>query len=222
MCQMREGFVAAAAAFFTELDADNTRAFWLAHRARYDELLRPAFLELTAALGGQWRVYRPHNDTRFGRAAPYKTFLGAVTERPDGIGTFLQVGPRGLLVGTGIPMPARDQLERWRNTIGGPAGEDFPPAVEQVEAAGARVHPGRYPPLARVPRGWPADHRRGEWLRWKGIEVTHRPGSTAWIDTPRAPGKIQALIATGRPVHDWLAENVGPSALSPEERFARR
>lgn len=222
MCHMREGFSAAATAFFTEFDADTSRSFWLAHRDRYDRLVRPPFLDLITGIGGEWRVYRPHNDTRFGRGAPYKTFIGAVTERPDGIGAFVQVGPRGLLVGTGMPMPARDQLARWRASIGAEAGAGLPTAVDRVEATRARVHGGRHAPLARVPRGWPGDHPRGQWLRWKGVEVTHRPGTPAWLDTARAPEEVRALIAAGEPVHEWLAANVGPSELTPEERFARR
>ena len=219
---MHAGFTAAAVAFFTELEADNSRSFWLAQRHGYDAVLRPTFLELTAALGGTWRVYRPHNDTRFGNATPYKAFLGAVTERPDGIGAFLQIGPRGLLVGTGIPMPAPDQLARWRTAVGEDTGADLGPAVAEVEAAGARVHAGRYPPLARTPLGWPADHPRSHWLRWKGVEVTHRPGTPDWLDTPHATTEIETLVSVGEPLHRWLGRHVGPSALSPQERFARR
>ena len=218
---MRTGFTSAATTFFAQLEGDNTREFWLTHRGTYDEVLRPVFLQLTSALGGQWRVYRPHNDTRFGKAAPYKTFLGAVSETADGIGTFLQVSPSGLLVGTGIPVPAPDQLTRLRDGLGGVAGERFVEASGEVTAAGGRVHGGRYPPLKRVPRGWSVDHPRADWLRWKGVEVNHRPGSPPWLDTAEAPERVRALIAVGDPVHRWLADQVGPSALSPQERFGR-
>ena len=208
-----------AAAFFTALEADNSREFWRAERRVYDDVLRPAFLALLPDAPGGWRVYRPHNDTRFGRTTPYKTFLGAVTELADGVGWFVRVDARGLLVGSGIPMPARDQLARWRDAVGGPHGDAFVSAAARVTASGARVHSGRYDPLARVPRGWPADHPRAEWLRWKGAEVNSRVGTA---DDPGGPDGVRALLDRGAPVHEWLAAHVGPSALSAEERFAPR
>ncbi len=216
MCRM---LLPTAAAFFTALEADNSREFWRAQRTVYDDALRPAFLALLPDAPAGWRVYRPHNDTRFGRTAPYKTFLGAVTERADGVGWFVRVDARGLLVGSGIPMPARDQLARWREAVGGPDGAAFVAAADRVAATGARVHPGRYDPLARVPRGWPADHPRAEWLRWKGVEVTTRLGVS---DDPLDADAVRALLDRGEPVHGWLAAHVGPSALSAEERFAPR
>jgi uncharacterized protein (DUF2461 family) len=209
-----------AAAFFAALDLDNTREHWALHRAPYDGELRPAFVELVEAVPGwgPWRVYRPHNDTRFG-GAPYKTFLGAVTERGDGVGAFVQVGPRGLLLGTGVPMPAPDQLARLRAALtDDAAGPGFVAAAEQVASTGARVHGGRYAPLARVPRGFPADSPRAAWLRWKGVEVTQRP---ALARDPSAEG-VGELLTAGEPLHRWLAEHVGPSAMTPEERFAPR
>jgi hypothetical protein len=73
------------------------------------------------------------------------------------------------------------------------------------------VHGGRYEPLKRVPRGFPADHPRADLLRWKGIEVNVRP---------RAATEVGAALEVGDPVHRWLADHVGPSWLSAEERFA--
>jgi uncharacterized protein (DUF2461 family) len=210
---MTEPWVRDAAAFFRELGADNDRTWWQAHRERYDDA-RARFVALLDALDGwgPWRVYRPNNDARFGNRAPYKTFLGAVAERSDGVGAFVQVSALGLLVGTGVPMPAPDQLAALRAAI---AEDDAGPALEAaiaaVRAAGATVHGGRYEPLKRVPRGYPADHPRAELLRWKGLEVNVRP--------PTASGVPDALRA-GDPVHAWLGRHVGPSALTPEERFA--
>ena len=211
-------WVQEAATFFTALEADNTREQRQAHRASYDSVLRPAFVELVEAVPGwgPWRVYRAHTDTRFG-GPTYKTFLGAVTERADGVGAFVQVGPRGLLLGTGVPMPAPDQLLRLRTALADDAaGTAFVEAVELIEVAGARVHGGRYEPLARVPRGFPADSPRGTWLRWKGVEVNQRPPA----DGGATGTHVGDLLAVGDPLHRWLAGHVGPSALSAEERFA--
>lgn len=230
---MGQGLLDAAMAFYRELDADNTRDFWARERSRYDDGVKPLFAELIAAVSGpgassawagaSWRIYRPHNDTRFGNAVPYKTFAGAVTERPDGVGAFVQVSGRGLLVGTGMPMPARDQLPRLRAAIAEErSGAAFERAVAAVEAAGVRVFHGRYVPLKRVPAGYRADHPRAEVLRWKGIETNQRLAHPEWGDVAEAAAAVSGMLALPEPLHHWLAEHVGPSAMTPEERFAPR
>jgi uncharacterized protein (DUF2461 family) len=212
---MAEGWLEDAASFFTELEQHNERDWWQANRGRYDAVRAPFTAMIDDLDGwGAWRVYRPHNDTRFGNANPYKTFLGAVAERPDGVGAFVQVSARRLLVGTGLPMPARDQLDALRRAIADDeAGPALSAAIEATTATGATVHGGRYPPLTRVPRGFPADQPRGDLLRWKGIEVDVRPRRVAEVDE---------ALARGAAVHRWLADHVGPSALTAEQRFAPR
>lgn len=210
---MDDTWVDDAAEFFAELEEHNETSWWVARRGRYEQA-RARFIELVESLDrwGAWRVYRPNNDVRFGRVAPYKTFLGAVAERPDGVGAFVQVSARRLLVGTGMPQPAPDQLAALREAIADAvAGPQLEAAIADTVAAGASVHGGRHAPLVRMPRGFPATHARAELLRRKGIEVDVRPTLVA---------EVAAALDVGAPIHRWLAEHVGPSALTPEERFA--
>ncbi len=93
---------------------------------------------------------------------------------------------------------------------------------EAVRAGGSRVFGGGWDPLKRVPRGYPADHPRAEVLRWKGVEISHRPGLPDWLGRPEASSRIDDLVETGRPLHDWLGRYVGASELTAEERFAPR
>ena len=213
-----------AARFFVQLEAHNDREWWLANRDVYDAVIKPSFLDLLAGIGafGSWRVYRPHNNLRFASSrSPYKTFIGAVAERPDGVGAFVQVGPRGLMIGTGIPMPAPDQLTRQRTAIAAESsGAAFQHALDAVRAAGATVFGGRWEPLQRVPRGQPANHPRAEYLRWKGVEIGHGPGLPDWLDQPHWSKNIDQVIGLGGPVHDWLGRHVGTSALTAEQRYA--
>lgn len=224
MCHMTTSLTAAAAGFFAALAASNTREHWDVHRARYDTDLRPRLVALLDAVPGwgPWRVYRPHNDTRFRNTPPYKEFLGGVCERADGVGAFVRLDAEGLLVATGVPMPAADQLARLRAAFADErSGAAFRAAAEGVAATGPRVHAGRYAPLVRVPKGYPADHPRADLLRWKGVEVTARPGVVGWPDEDDGGRRLGAALDRGEPVHAWLAAHVGPSALTPEERFAR-
>jgi uncharacterized protein (DUF2461 family) len=166
-------------------------------------------------------VYRPHNGTRFGNTEPYKTFAGAVAERPVGVGAFVQVSARGILVGTGIPMPARDQLPKLRRAIAETGtGLTFELAVAKTQASGAKVFGGRYDPLVRVLPGFPKDHPRGQYLRWKGVEASQRHERPTWRTSVAGATEIERLITAADPLHRWLARHVGPSSLTPEERFA--
>lgn len=218
--------LAPAIAFFVELEADNSTEFWGRHRHRYAAEVRAPFADLCDRLGswGPWRVYRPHANRRFRPdTPPLKTFVGAVAERPDGVGAFLQVSRRGLLVASGIPMPAADQLARLRAAIADDAiGPTLLTAVGEAEAAGATVHGGRWEPLRRVPRGFPADHPRGALLRWKGVEANRRIADPPWTSLDEAAPAVAQLLDAPTPLHRWLAAHVGPSDLTPEERFAPR
>jgi uncharacterized protein (TIGR02453 family) len=217
------GFTSTAVAFFAALEQHNNRDWWAANRTTYDTQIRPTFETLIGGVESfdSWRVYRPNNSVRFQKDAdPYKTFIGAVAERPDGVGAFIQINSGGLRVGTGNPMPAPDQLIRLRAAIASPTGEGLVTAIAQVEAAGARVFHGRWDPLKRVPTGFDAAHPRADLLHWKGIEVDHRVGQPTWLDIASAAREISRLIALGEPIHAWLGEHVGPSDLTPEERFA--
>jgi len=185
--------------------------------------VRPVFTAVCAALTAftEWRIYRPHNDLRFrADSPPYKTFIGGVAERPDGVGAFIRVSSLGLLVATGLPLPAPDQLARFRaavaDAVSGPA---LVAAISAITGGGMMVRPGRAEPLKRVPRGYPADHPRADLLRWKGIEVNHRVRRPAWVDVAAASSGIDALLSEPVALHEWLSRYVGASALTAEQRF---
>ena len=70
--------------FYAGLEADNSRSYWLAHKATYDECVKAPFLELSALVAkefGPLHVFRPNRDTRFSKdKTPYKTAAAVVTE----------------------------------------------------------------------------------------------------------------------------------------------
>ena len=223
MCHMTDPLFSAGIEFFRGLERDNTRAFWHAHRARYDDAIKPSFVDVLERLGGDWRIYRPHNDQRFSAAkGPYKTFIGAVTERPDGVGTFVQLSARGVLVGTGMPMLAADQLTTYRAAVASDDGARLTAAIDAARRHGLTVHAGRWEPLKRVPRGADPHHPRCDLLRWKGVETNTRIECPPWSTPAEASSGIRDRIELASQVDDWLGRFVGPSAMSPEERFAPR
>ena len=75
------GFGRGALAFYDDLEATNSREWWLANKKRYeDEIRRPMeeLLEDVSSEFGEAKLFRPNRDTRFSKdKTPYKTNIAA-------------------------------------------------------------------------------------------------------------------------------------------------
>lgn len=59
------GFPVAALDFYDDLEVDNTRSFWEAHKAVYQESVRAPMTALVTELEAEFgtpKVFRPHRD----------------------------------------------------------------------------------------------------------------------------------------------------------------
>src|SRR5262245_27923437 len=64
------GWPKTAFTFYEGLEADNSRAYWHANKATYDNDVKAPFAELSAQVEkefGPLRVFRPNRDTRFAK-----------------------------------------------------------------------------------------------------------------------------------------------------------
>ena len=64
------GFPVAALDFYDDLEMDNSKSFWEAHRDVYKESVEAPMKALTAALEpefGTAKVFRPYRDVRFAK-----------------------------------------------------------------------------------------------------------------------------------------------------------
>ena len=131
------GWPTTAIDFFDGLEEDNSREYWLAHRATYDQDVKApmqALLDELADEFGEAKIFRPNRDIRFSAdKSPYKTTIAATL---DG-GGYVQLSGAGLGVGTGMYWMAPDQLERFRAAI------DADRTGAQARVAGGRAAQGR-------------------------------------------------------------------------------
>ena len=87
------GFPPEAFAWFTGLEADNSKRWFDAHRETYDTAVRGQFEammdDLADDLGGEVKVFRQNRDLRFSAdKSPYKTrTYGVIFDRPAGAPT---------------------------------------------------------------------------------------------------------------------------------------
>ena len=204
------GWPAEAVDFYRGLEADNSKAYWTAHRTVYDEsVLAPmqALLEDLVAEFGEGRIFRPYRDIRFSAdKSPYKTAIGATV----GDSGYVQFSAAGLGVGGGCHVMAPDQLARFRAAVDDDrSGEALVAAVAAVEADGVGVSSSER--LKRVPRGFDPEHPRAELLRDKDLTAWIEWPVEPWLHTPAAETRVVGALHASRPLTDWLDAHVGPS-----------
>lgn len=215
-----KGWPAAAMEFYVGLEADNSKAYWLAHKTIYEESVKAPFLELSEAVErefGPLHVFRPYRDTRFATdKTPYKTTAAAVTESEGGASYYVQISAEGLYVGSGYYHLMPDQLERYRAAVGdNRTGPKFATAVDALRKQKYNVDARES--LKRVPRGFDPEHPRGELLRNKGLHVGKQFPTARWLHSAAALDRILTTWRAAAPVNRWLDRHVGPSTEAPPE-----
>jgi uncharacterized protein (TIGR02453 family) len=211
------GIPFAALDFYEDLEADNSKAFWTAHKHLYDEQVKAPLTELAAELEkefGSPKFFRPYRDVRFAKdKTPYKNHQGiyfADSRR------YLQVSAAGLYLAGGIYEMAADQVDRFRRATGEELpGEALVAAIALAERAKLEISGEQ---LTRVPSGYPKDHPRAALLRHKSLHAGREVGSPDWLPTSRAKGEIVKILRSMQPLIEWLDKHVGNSDLPVARR----
>ena len=215
------GFPAAAATFYDGLAADNSRAWWLAHKEEYERTVRGPMEALLDDLAdfGPFHVFRPNRDVRFAKdKTPYKDHIGAYGESEGGTGHYVQFSATGLFAGSGYYHMAADQLERFRTAVDDDVfGPRIAAIVDALTADGFEA--GAIDALKTAPRGYPKDHPRIELLRRKSVAAIRSWEPAAWFGTRGAATKITGVWRAAAPLNTWLVDHVGPSTAPPDSRW---
>ena len=212
------GWPAEAIEFFEGLEADNSKAYWAAHKAVYEECVRAPLQALADELRdkvGELHLFRPYRDVRFSKdKAPYKTAAAAAGELEGGSLVYVQLSAAGLFAASGHYRPQSDQLERFRAAVADDgAGSELEAVVAALRKAGYELGGQE---LKVAPRGFPRDHPRVELLRHKGITAGRTWAPAKWLSTAKAKDRVLDGWRGAAPLHEWLDRHVGPSSLPPE------
>jgi uncharacterized protein (TIGR02453 family) len=201
------GFPPTALAFYEGLAADNTKAYWAAHRDTYEDCIREPMELLVAELGpefGTARIYRPYRDVRFSKdKTPYKTHQGALfTQDGRTAHRYVEISAAGLRLGGGRYRPEREELEKIRRAITHDLhGKELERIKSELEAVNLSYMP---PALKTAPRGYAKDHPRIDLLRRKGHAAMVTLGSGPWLHTAEAKDRIAAVWRQVDPLLTWL------------------
>ena len=178
------GMPSEALTFLADLEKNNNREWFDAHKQIYQEKLRAPLEEFCAAVGAQMAAFAPeyltepkraifriYRDTRFSNnKTPYKTAQGALFFRAElgkneSAGFYLEVSPKHLGIAGGLYMPNADYLRAVRAHLleNGARFNKLASSKPVVKALG-EIQGEK---LSRPPKGFPADHPTIEWIKHK-------------------------------------------------------
>lgn len=227
----------AALRFFRQLAVHNNKEWFEAHRTQYEQDVRAPVRELIEELdvrfarfapeiGGDPKrsMFRINRDIRFSEdKSPYKTnaacwFHHRSASRRVGVeanegsaGFYFHFEPGKSLVGGGLWMPPRPQLNRLREAI----AERPDPFVRVM-----RELPKRYgglddsAMLKRMPRGYSEDHPAAQWLRYQSF-TSGRPLTDLQVTSAKLPDLLAREFEQLLPLVRWLNGALGfPAGLA--------
>jgi uncharacterized protein (TIGR02453 family) len=221
-----EGFGPEVRRWFEGLEADNSKAYFAAHREFFDDAIRgqmeALLTELSETFGGEVRLFRPNRDIRFSvDKSPYKTNSYGVLHGPEiaAGGLYASISAEALVAGSGYHQMARDQLDRYREGVtDDAAGAELTARVGDAEAAGLELWGET---LATAPRGYPRDHERIELLRRKSLALGARLPFGRGISRSDGLQFVSDTWQAAAPVTAWLAAHVGASTMPVAPRPLR-
>ncbi|WNV89640.1 DUF2461 domain-containing protein [Umezawaea sp. Da 62-37] len=208
------GFGEHAIDFFDGIEADNSKVYWDANKAVYQEDVRVPMLVLLNDLEpefGPGKVFRPFRDVRFSKdKTPYKTHCGGVVEEGRGGGAFyVQIGVEGVMAGGGSFAMASDQLARFRSSVDDDRrGGQLQKIIAKLVKNGWDIRGDR---LKTKPRGFDPEHPRIDLLRHRTLYA-----AKVWPpdDTLHEPGCGDRVLGAWRelkPLNEWCVDHVGVS-----------
>ena len=217
------GWSDAALDFYRELEVHNDKGWWAEHKAVYEDEVRAPFdalSELVVDEFGALRVFRPYRDTRFSKdKAPYKTRCYGVTEGEGGESYYVEISATGLVAASGYWMMAKDQLERYRAAVDDErTGTALAEAVAEVRKRKLDIEGHA---LKTAPRGWPRDHRESSCSATSRSPPSAASNRPAGSHTKAAATRVIDAWRAAAPMNEWLAANVGPSTMPPDDRWSR-
>jgi|SRR5215210_6598531 len=222
------GFRPEAIQFLAELAENNDRAWFQPRKAEYERLLKEPMEALIAELAQRFEarriplradpkrsIFRIYRDTRFSKdKSPYKTNMGAsfpwvepgsdaADEGAHGNGGYFHFQPGEMYLGGGMWLAERPRMEAFRRAV---VEDEARVAAALEDPAFLRmfepVHP--HETLKRVPPGYPADHPRADWLRFKDVVFGRRLADEDVL-SPSLPDVMADAYEAALPVFRFLA-----------------
>lgn len=205
-----EGFPVAALDFYDDLELDNTKTFWEAHKHVYAESVKAPFEALARELEpefGAMKIFRPYRDVRFAKdKTPYKSHQGAFVGVAPATGFYVEVAAPGVRVGGGIYEASGERLAALRDRMADDRrGPELERILAQLRRGGFEIGGER---LKSAPRGFEKDHPRIELLRMRTVLGSRSYGFEPFVHTPEVLDRIRDDWRRLRPLVNWVGDAV--------------
>lgn len=225
------GFPPEGLQFLRDLAENNNKPWFEANKATYLAAVQAPAVALVGTLGellherfpeiqydtranGSGSLMRIYRDTRFSAdKSPYKTnvammFNAGQEGKMSSPGFGLQVTPECVELMAGVFAFTPQTLAVYRAAVLDDAlGAELEQAAAAVRAAGD--YPISGVGYKRVPAGLPADHRRAEWLLYKGLHVFAPQISLEVAQTPALVETAFTSFVAMAPIEQWLSRALG-------------
>ena len=203
------GFPVAALDFYDDLEMDNTKSFWNAHKDVYESAVKAPMTALVRALEpefGTAKVFRPYRDVRFAKdKTPYKNHQGAFVASGPATGWYVQVGAPGVRVGVGFYEASSSRLAAIRDAIADDKrGRELQRIVTKLQKRGWELGGET---LKTAPRGYDADHPRIDLLRHRSMTLGKSYGFEPLIHTPDLLDAVRSDWRAATPFVRWVTDN---------------
>lgn len=204
------GFPVAALDFYDDLELDNTKSFWAAHKHVWETAVRDPMMALTGALApefGPAKVFRPYRDVRYAanRAGPrtlYKEHQGAFVATGPATGWYVEIAASGVRVAAGFYDVGSDRLAAIRAAIGEETtGAELVRILNGLDRRGWTRGGDR---VKTAPRGWGLDHPRIDLLRHRTLTVERSYGFGDLIASPALLDEVRRDWRAARPLVEWV------------------
>jgi len=205
------GFPVEALNFYDDLEMDNTKSFWAAHKVVYETAVQGPMTALLQSLEpefGPGKVFRPYRDVRFAKdKTPYKDHQGGFVAAGPTTGWYVEVGAPGVRVGAGFYDAGSERLASIRSAIADQrTGSELVRILAALRDEGWTVGGET---LKTSPRGYAADHPRIELLRHKAMTVGRSYGFDEMIHTSLLLARVRTDWAAATPFVQWVRTHSG-------------
>ena len=223
-----KGFSKKFPQFFEELKANNSKAWFDAHRSDYDNTVVGPAREFVTAMGEilpalapqiaaipkvNQSLFRINRDTRFSPdKSPYKTHMGiwfweGERKRMECSGFYMHFGDGALMLGCGIHMFPKSLLNPYRDAVvDKKLGSKLVKAVEVVAGEGYQIGGEHY---KRLPRGYEATGAQADLLCHNGLAAWKEEPLPDVFFTPEIVTYAFGHFQKMQPLHRWLREALG-------------
>ena len=218
------GFPAEGIEFWRALARNNRREWFQPRKEVYEEQVRKPMLALVEAVNGALAgfapdymtepakaVFRIYRDTRFSKdKTPYKTHVAASFHRHTGAGHdagyYFAISHKEVAIGGGIYMPEPQTLLALRHHIAARHTEMRKLLANRALRRLLGELQGEQ--LARVPKGFAADHPAGDLLRYKQL-ILYVELAPELATTRALYGEIVKRFRAMAPLMSFLTEPLG-------------